>query len=95
MGLMQRLRPKMKNMPFMVTCEEFDKFMVDYLEGNLPFMKKLVFKMHLLMCGDCRAFVRAYKKTIELGKEYYSHSHAHTEIEPPEQLLEIISKLKD
>lgn len=33
--------------PGMITCEEFEKFIVDYFEQDLSWKQKLVFEMHL------------------------------------------------
>jgi len=40
--------------------------MADYLAANLraPILK--AFQDHMNTCGDCRAFLKTYKKTVEL-----------------------------
>ena len=43
----------MRTMPLMVTCQELEGFMVDYLEGTLPRAQRRKFDLHLRLCPDC------------------------------------------
>lgn len=86
---------KMQDKPLMISCEEFEQFVVDYFDGKLPFLTRLKFTMHLLLCGICRKYIREYRKTIDIEKEYYKGTDQEFTEEPPEELLEIIRKLKD
>ncbi len=92
---MKKSKTKLKDNPFMISCKEFDQFIIDYLERQLPFIKRLIFNLHLLLCSDCRAYIKAYQKSIEVGKKYYEEMGKETREDPPEELLEIIRKLKD
>ena len=58
----------MFRLPFMIDCEEFDAFIVDYLEGNLTKGQWLKFEMHLKVCRECRVYLQSYKATMELAK---------------------------
>jgi len=95
MKFSRKLKLKMQDKPLMISCEEFENFVVDYFEGNLPFMTRLKFKMHLLMCSVCRKYINQYKKTIEIEKKYYVDTDNDFSEGPPEELLEVIQKLKD
>ncbi len=66
------------------SCQEIDAFFVDYLEGNLPIYRRLVFALHLGMCQKCRAYLRAYRKMIALSKDAYREV-----IQPPEMPKEL------
>lgn len=58
-----------KYVPGMLTCQEVDSFLYDFHEGYLSFSQQLKFKVHILMCRECRAYVKDYKNTIRLSKE--------------------------
>ena len=58
-----------KYVPGMLTCQEVDSFLYDFHEGSLSFSQQLKFKIHILMCSECRAYVKDYKNTIRLSKE--------------------------
>ncbi|MEP2631797.1 MAG: hypothetical protein ABJP66_20315 [Hyphomicrobiales bacterium] len=58
----------MFRLPFMIDCEEFDAFIVDYLEGNLTRSQWLIFEMHLRVCRKCRVYLQSYKAAMELAK---------------------------
>ena len=51
------------------TCEEVNRFLVDYLEGSLPDKTVSKFKSHLDKCPGCIIYFEQYKKTIELVKD--------------------------
>ena len=48
----------------MLTCRELTELVTDYLEGRLPFMDRLRFRLHLGMCRHCRAYLDQIKQTI-------------------------------
>jgi len=55
-------------LPMMISCEEFENFILQYLEGELPPMKRFIFETHMKMCRECRDYLEAYKRTIETAK---------------------------
>lgn len=62
-GLMRRLKGMMlKNMHGMITCKEFEDFMLDYLDGELPQRQRQRFEWHLLVCRECREYLAAYER---------------------------------
>ncbi len=56
-------------MPFMITCREFEDFMIDYLENELPERQKRVFEFHLKVCRECRDYLAAYTRVIEVSNK--------------------------
>ncbi len=56
----------MRTMPLMISCEEFEEFIIDYLEGTLPKRQRLVLGWHLRMCPECRAYLAAYQRAMEV-----------------------------
>jgi anti-sigma factor RsiW len=47
----------------MLTCKEITELVTDYAEGNLSFMDRIRFWMHIGMCRNCRRYVRQVKAT--------------------------------
>jgi anti-sigma factor RsiW len=47
----------------MLTCREITELVTDYAEGNLSFMDRVRFQMHIGMCRNCRRYVRQVKAT--------------------------------
>lgn len=47
----------------MLTCKEITGLVTDYAEGNLSFMDRIRFRMHIGMCRNCRRYVRQVKAT--------------------------------
>ncbi len=46
----------------MLTCQQMTQIVTDYLEGALPFGKRMGIAMHLAMCRHCRRYFRQVKK---------------------------------
>ncbi len=58
----------------MLTCKEFDDFMVDYLDGNMPVWQKYMCWLHVKMCRECAHFIQQYRKVIKLGRSAFDGS---------------------
>ncbi len=91
----QRVRQKIRgwmfrHVPLMITCAEFDRFILDYLEGQLPERQRRVFKLHLTACRDCRSYLAAYQRTVALGKAAFAHPESPVPNEVPEDLVRAI-----
>lgn len=79
-------------MPAMITCEEFETFIMQYLEGELPRVKRMVFEMHMKVCRECREYLAAYKLSIESAK---GAMEAQELPEVPEDLVAAILEARD
>ena len=56
-------------MKMMPNCRDITEQASDYQDKNLPFFKRLGFRLHLLMCTYCRQHVKHLDITISaLGK---------------------------
>lgn len=71
----------------MLTCKEFDEFMVDYLEGGLPLRQKFVCWLHVKMCRECAYFVRQYRRAIALGQAAFDDPEGRVPESVPEELI--------
>ncbi len=61
-------------MPLMITCREFEDFIIDYLEGDLSRRQRFVFEFHLKACRECREYMAAYKRIVEVSAKVEKRS---------------------
>jgi len=53
----------------MLTCKQITELVTAYAEGQLRFMDRMRFRLHIGMCGNCKAYVRQLQVTARaLGK---------------------------
>jgi hypothetical protein len=52
------------------TCKDEVGLIADYLAGSLAPPVLVAFEEHLGLCPDCAAFLKTYKKTIEVTKSF-------------------------
>ncbi len=71
----------------MLTCKEFDDFMVDYLEGRLPVWQKYMCWLHVKMCRECANFIRQYHRVIVLEQNAFDCPDCALPDSVPEQLV--------
>ncbi len=45
-----------RNMYGMITCREFEDFVLDYLENELPALQRSRFERHIRLCRECRQY---------------------------------------
>lgn len=53
----------------MLSCKDINHLASDHIDNNLPFFKKIQFKLHLFMCHNCRNFIKQFKITVETLKK--------------------------
>lgn len=58
----------MKHMHKMITCAEFESFIGAYFDQTLPAKQRKLFELHLRFCRECRDYLAAYERSIELGR---------------------------
>ena len=80
----------MRTMPLMLTCQELEDFMVDYLDGTLPERQRRKFDLHLRLCRDCRHYLEAYKGTITLCQAAFAEPDGSLPEDVPEALVKAI-----
>jgi anti-sigma factor RsiW len=66
------------------TCQEVETCMTDYMEGALPFRKRLGIRIHLMMCDLCSGLYHRLDALSKLAKEMFAPPT--TEV-PPEALV--------
>ena len=80
----------MFRLPLMITCAQFEEFITDYLDGNLSPKQKFVFELHLMVCRECREFLRAYKASMDLAKDVLKDENMFSTTDVPEDLIKAV-----
>ncbi len=89
--IMRKMRGAMQKwMPGMLTCVQFEDFLIDYLEGDLPVGQRRVFEFHMKVCRECREYMAAYRRTIEIAGRAYEDGSAPVPDAVPEDLVRAI-----
>jgi len=84
----------LRNMPNMITCKEFDGFMVDYLDNELSDKQRSKFELHIRMCRECRQYLDAYQRTIEVSQAACSSADDAVPNDVPDDLVKAILKAR-
>jgi predicted anti-sigma-YlaC factor YlaD len=74
----------------MISCRELADFIRGYLDGELTFREKMAFQAHLALCSDCRAYLKTYRETIQLGKRVFEEDADTIPPEVPEDLVKAV-----
>ena len=53
----------------MLSCEQVNQFIIDYLDDNLPASTRKKFESHLHKCPNCSSFFDQYNDTVTLVNE--------------------------
>lgn len=70
-----------------ITCEQFEAFLLDYHEETLPPAQRSLFETHLKMCSQCRASLRGYIRSIELGQRLFGTGKGPLPAEVPDHIV--------
>ena len=76
--------------PLMINCREFEEFILDYQEGTLPKRQRRIFEFHIRLCRECRDYLAAYRRTMEVSKRLYEETDAALPEDVPEDLIRAI-----
>lgn len=85
----------LKYMPLMITCRQFEEFILAYLESDLPARQQFVFELHLKVCRECRDYLAAYRCTIEISKRAFEDPDQPVPDDVPEDLVKAILAARD
>lgn len=64
----------LRRMPGMITCAEFERFVVDHFEGQLGPGERRLFERHMAMCPPCRVSWESYVKAVALGRKLFAEA---------------------
>lgn len=79
-----------RQLPLMITCKELEEFILDYLDGTLPWRQRFIFNLHLLICRECRSYLKAYRRAVGLGQAVFRDPNAPIPDDVPEELVQAI-----
>ena len=85
----------LRHMPFMITCREFEDFILAYFEGDLPDRQRFIFELHLKVCRECRDYLAAYRRTIEVSQRAFEEPGEPVPGEVPEDLVKAVLAARD
>ena len=80
----------LNRMHVMITCKEFEDFVQRYLDGELTGSQKSKFEWHMRICRECREYLAAYQRTMELGRAVFNSECAPVPDDVPEDLIKAI-----
>ena len=80
----------LNHMHRMITCKEFEDFVLDYVEGDLPAAQRSVFELHMRMCRECREYLAAYQRSIEVGQAILGPGDDPVSTDVPEDLVKAV-----
>jgi anti-sigma factor RsiW len=78
-----------------MTCRDVEHFLLAYLEDRLDWAKRIVFRMHLMMCDECVAYIAKYEAAVALGKAAFVDPAADATTEVPLDLVRAIMAARD
>ena len=84
-----------RHVPMMITCREFEDFVIAYLEGDLQPRQRTVFELHLKVCRDCRDYLAAYRRTVEVSKQAFDAPDDPVPGDVPDDLVKAIMAARD
>jgi len=90
-GLMRRAKgAMMKHMHRMITCREFEDFVQRYLDDELSRKQRSIFELHMRLCRECREYLAAYRRSLEIGREVFRSGDDPVPEDLPEDLIKAI-----
>jgi predicted anti-sigma-YlaC factor YlaD len=73
-----------------MNCKAVTDFLADYLDGTLPRRQRWQFKLHLLLCRNCRRYLSSYAAAIRLARSQSSTATDLTIPPAPDELVRAI-----
>ena len=80
----------LKRMHNMITCREFEEFVLAHLDGELDRRQQSLFDWHLRLCSECRDYLAAYQRARELGQSVLSLPDDALPEDVPEDLIKAV-----
>jgi anti-sigma factor RsiW len=84
-----------KHVPMMITCWQFEDFILAYLADELPDRQRSVFELHLKICRECRDYLAAYRRTVEISKRAFEEPNQPVPDDVPDDLVKAILAARD
>ncbi|AKS46715.1 Putative zinc-finger [Octadecabacter temperatus] len=87
----RRMKGMMFRLPMMISCPQFEEFIVEYLEGGLTVHERRVFALHLKICRECREYLAAYEASMAAAKQGLASDASSVPVDIPEDLVAAIT----
>ena len=84
----------LKHMYGMITCKEFEDFILDYLDDELPALQRSRFERHIRLCRECKQYLQAYQRTLEVSRAVFPLADSPVPNDVPEDLIKAILKAR-
>jgi predicted anti-sigma-YlaC factor YlaD len=85
----------LKRMHRMITCREFEDFVQQYLDEELPSPQLAMFELHLRICRECRDYLAAYRRSLEIGRAVFKADDESLPEDVPEDLIKAILEARE
>lgn len=85
----------LRRMHRMITCREFEDFILRYLDDELSQSQKNIFELHMGICRECREYLAAYRRSIEVGKAVLPSPDEAVPNDVPEDLIKAILEARE
>ncbi len=90
-NMMRKMKGLMlTHMHRMITCREFEDFVLSYLDNELTGKQKSIFELHLRLCRECREYLAAYRRSMEIGRAVLPSPDDPLPADVPEDLITAI-----
>jgi hypothetical protein len=66
------VRGQLFRLPTMINCGEFEEFVREFYDEELPDHQLREFRRHLRVCPECRVYLAAYRTTVNLGRSAFA-----------------------
>lgn len=76
-----------------MTCRDATELIAEYIEGHLPFRRRLSLGLHMALCRYCRNYLDSYRKTIQASRSAFAETSPSKEL-PEDLIQEILSARK-
>ncbi len=79
-----------------MTCQQALELMGDLIDDDLDRRRRLLVRLHVLICRHCRRYLASYRATIRAGKEAFpplDRPNGDEEI-PDEQVAAILKAVR-
>ena len=91
-AIMQKIGGSLlRNLPGQITCQQFEDFLIEYLEDRLTVAQRILFERHMKVCPMCRTSLKSYLKVIEMGQAICAEDQKDEVFtEAPQELIDAI-----
>lgn len=80
----------LRYMPGMLNCREFEYALQAQLDGARNPFQRWKFELHLRLCRECRDYLAAYERTVELTKALHANSGSPLPEQTQEKMVKAI-----